>query len=277
MPTKKMSLRYAGTCRSCGVALGARTMALYDPDSMTVTCLQCGSATATDVAEPAGQVIPIDRGTPGASPQREYQRRRAKRETQVEERWGRLASIVKLMSDDPPSTTAWRRGAEGERLLAAHLERSLGESVITLHSRRVPHSRADIDHLVIAPSGVWVVDTKNYQGRVEHRVLGSRRAPDHRLFVSGRDQTALVTGVHGQVEVVRTALAPLGLAVAPIHPALLFIDSDWGLFAKPFAIDGVRVMWAKRLSQAIAEPGPLSADSVQAIARQLSAALPPRS
>jgi hypothetical protein len=259
------------------VALGARTVALYDSDAMNVSCLDCGATRAAVVAEPAAQVLTVDRGVPGAGPQREYMRRRAKRETQIEERWGRLASIVKLMSDDPPSTTAWRKGAEGERLLAAHLEHSLGDSAVTLHSRRVPHSKADIDHLVIAPSGVWIVDTKNYQGRVEHRVLGSRRTPEHRLYVNGRDHTELVTGMDRQVHAVRTALAPLGLMVAPVHPALLFIDSDWGLFGKPFEIHGVKVLWAKRLSQAIAEPGPWDADTVQAVARQLSAALPPKS
>jgi hypothetical protein len=259
-------------------------MALYDSDSMTVSCLECGSATASrrpeaavGSAESVGELIPIDRGTPGAGPQREYQRRRAKREAQVEERWGRLASIVKLMSDDPPSTTAWRKGATGERLLAGHLERSLGDAVVTLHSRRVPHSSADIDHLVVAPSGVWVVDTKNYQGRVEHRDIGTRRNPDQRLYVNGRDHTGLVNGLERQVQAVQTALEPLRLEHAPIHPTLLFVDSDWGLFGKPFKINGVLVLWAKRLSQAISEPGPWDAATVEAVARQLSAALPPKS
>lgn len=273
MPTKKMSLRYAGTCQSCGVALGARTMALYHSESMTISCLECGD-TIVDPAQVVAAPIPIDRGTPGAGPQREYQRRVVKREAQIEERWGRLASIVQLMSDEPQTTTAWKRGADGERRLGAHLDRELGGDAVVLHSRRVPHSSADIDHLVVASSGVWIVDAKNYRGRVERRDLGGRRNPDPRLFVNGRDQTSLIGGMDRQFNAVCGALAPLDLASPPIHRSLVFTDSDWGLFGKPFAIHGVWVLWAKRLCQLIAEPGTWNADTVDTVARHLSAALP---
>jgi Nuclease-related domain len=270
MPTKKMSLRYAGTCRSCGVALGARTMALYHSDSMTISCLECGDTTF----DPAALAPSIDRGTPGAGSQHEYQRRIANREAQIEQRWGRLASIVRLMSDEPQSTAAWKKGADGERRLGAHLERELGGSAILLHSRRVPHSSADIDHIAVAPSGVWIVDAKNHKGKVERRDLGGRRNPDPRLFVNGRDHTSLVSGLSRQLSAVSTALEPLDSASPPIHRVLLFTDSDWGLFGKPFAINGVWVLWAKRLCQLILEPGSLEPDTVDAVVRHLSAALP---
>jgi hypothetical protein len=40
---------------------------------------------------------------------------------------------------------------------------------VVLHDRRIPGRRSNIDHLVIARSGVWVVDTKRYRGKVERR------------------------------------------------------------------------------------------------------------
>lgn len=218
----------------------------------------------------------IEHGVAGAGPQREYARRVAKREAQLDKKWGRLAPVAKFLSNEPQSTTAWRTGAEGERRLAAHLDREVGSTAVILHSRCVPRSSADIDHLVIAPSGVWIVDAKNYSGKVERRDVGSWWVIDHRLFVNNRDRTALVDGMQRQVDAVRSALDPMGLATLPVHPALVFTNSEWGLFAKPFDIRGVRILWAKRLCELIVQPGSVEPTRIDAIARQLSSKLPPK-
>ena len=57
--------------------------------------------------------------------------------------------------------------------------------------------------------------------------------------------------------------------------ALCFVDSEWGLFSKPFHQGGILVTWPKKLSEAIAEPGPLSPTMVFRVADRLAAALPP--
>jgi hypothetical protein len=36
---------------------------------------------------------------------------------------------------------------------------------VLLHDRRIPGTRANIDHLAVTPTGVYVIDTKKYQGR----------------------------------------------------------------------------------------------------------------
>ena len=43
---------------------------------------------------------------------------------------------------------------------------------MVLHDRAVPGGRANIDHIAVVPSGVWVIDTKHYRGRLEQRDLG---------------------------------------------------------------------------------------------------------
>jgi nuclease-like protein len=50
--------------------------------------------------------------------------------------------------------------------------------VRTLQSR-VSTSRANIDHIAIAPSGVWVIDSKRYKGRVSvsRPLLGKPQSP----------------------------------------------------------------------------------------------------
>jgi Nuclease-related domain len=75
-------------------------------------------------------------------------------------RAGGLAGVVLALSEDPSSTRVWERGSVGERKLAAALGIIDRDDVIFLHDRRVPHTRGNIDHIVVAPSGVYVVDAK---------------------------------------------------------------------------------------------------------------------
>ena len=46
------------------------------------------------------------------------------------------------------------------------------KDVWTLHDRRVPGTRGNIDHIVVGPAGVFVIDAKNYQGKIEVRNRG---------------------------------------------------------------------------------------------------------
>ena len=60
----------------------------------------------------------------------------------------------------------WLRGAAGEVATALVLGALPAPKWAVLHDRRVPGSRANLDHLVIGPSGVWVIDTKATRARV---------------------------------------------------------------------------------------------------------------
>jgi hypothetical protein len=80
------------------------------------------------------------------------------------------------------SAELWERGAQGEVEVARALE-SLPEGWFVLHDLAWPgRPRANLDHVVIGPGGVFVVDAKNWSGRIEVRdqVLmqqGRRREP----------------------------------------------------------------------------------------------------
>jgi hypothetical protein len=60
---------------------------------------------------------------------------------------------------------AWRRGAAGERRTAHLLAPLERRGWAVLHDLAIPGSTANIDHLVIGPGGVAVIDTKQYRGR----------------------------------------------------------------------------------------------------------------
>jgi len=66
-----------------------------------------------------------------------------------------------------PDTLAWRRGTAGERRTARLLAPLERRGWAILHDLAIPDSAANIDHLVIGPGGVLVVDSKQYRGRLQ--------------------------------------------------------------------------------------------------------------
>ena len=66
-----------------------------------------------------------------------------------------------------PDASAWRRGAAGERRTARALDPLERHGWAVLHDLAVPGSQANIDHLVIGPGGVFVIDSKQYRGRLQ--------------------------------------------------------------------------------------------------------------
>jgi hypothetical protein len=67
-----------------------------------------------------------------------------------------------------PATVAWRRGAEGERRTARLLVSLERHGFQVFHDLAVPGSAANVDHLVVGPTGVYVIDSKRYRGRLRY-------------------------------------------------------------------------------------------------------------
>lgn len=288
MATKVMALRRADVCSRCASPLVAGTRAEWDTAAKQVTCLPCvGTAEGSSVEPdpPAGsdsvpvpvevvEPAPLDVGDPGRSAREEHARRHARRQEEIEQKWGtgRMGKLAKALSDDPQTTKAWAQGAAGEERVAQVLHERLGDRAVLLHDRKVPGTRGNIDHLAIAASGVWVIDAKRYTGKVEQRDVGGWFRTDLRLYVGGRDRTKVVQGMAWQTEAVTAAL---GLEAVPVRAALSFVGADWPiLFAKPHRIDGVWISWPRKLADLIASEGPLAPDDVDRVARLLAANLP---
>jgi hypothetical protein len=169
--TKVLRLRYPARCARCHNELAPGTEAQWDYEAKTATCLSCighdpesegrTEALVTAASEAAGE---LDRGVAGASAAREWKRRHERREREVRAKWGPLGGIALALSEDPQSTSAWAYGANGEAKLGRLLDPLRDEGMAVLHDRRIPGTRANIDHLVVAPWGVFVIDAKNYKG-----------------------------------------------------------------------------------------------------------------
>lgn len=121
----------------------------------------------------------MDYGVADRSARAEYERRAAKRETAITERWGTgfAAKVVRALSTEPQSSRAWAIGAAGEEKLARELASVPGLQV--LNDRRVRGTKGNLDHIVVAPAGVFVVDAKNHKGMVELRNRGWFLRPDY--------------------------------------------------------------------------------------------------
>jgi len=267
-------LRYAATCIRCQTDLERASEAWWSVATRDVECLVCyrGAHEAPDDARNrAGERAA---STAGASAMREFERRRDRRQEQIRGAHPTIGGLILALSNEPQSTIAWARGAEGERLLGARLDDCADASVIVLHDRRIPGSRANIDHLVVTSGLVFVIDAKRYAGEVRRRRVGSLFRREERLYVGRRDCTNLVAASNKQAHVVGNALVDEHPSIR-VLPVLCFVGGDWGLFSCPFELDGVLVTWPKFLAEVVLKRAGRSADVANVIAARAAERFPP--
>jgi hypothetical protein len=134
-----------------------------------------------------------------------------------------------------PDASAWQRGAAGVRRTARLLDPLARHGWAILHDPAIPGSQANLDHLVIGPGGVFVVDSKRYRGRLQ-------LDPSGRLWHGRYPLAPTLRVVSFEADQAARVLPDPGLAVVPIvavHGARV----PWG----KVVTDGVPVVAARRL------------------------------
>lgn len=160
-------------------------------------------------------------------------------------------------------------------MLAKRLDKLTEHGVLLLHDRRIPATRANIDHIAVGPGGVYVIDAKRYKGRPHMSTEGSILQPRvEKLMVGSRDCTKLVQSMHKQTSVETIALTTAGITDVPVHGMLCFVQADWPAFGGSFTIDGVTVLWPRKASEMIAAGKGLAPERVLAVHRELARRLP---
>ena len=115
-------------------------------------------------------------------------------------------------------------------------------------------------HVFVAQTGVGVVDAKACKGKLVRREVGPLWRRDNEVFVGGRNQTKLATGVQRQVNAVIAALRPDStLHRIDIHGALCLLDAELALLDFPFQIGNT---WVRLKSR------PVSRETMARIARR---------
>lgn len=182
-----------------------------------------------------------------------------------------MLDLILLMSalfTTPNSITAWQIGAAGEMRTGRLLETLEADGFRILHDRKIPGARsANIDHIVIGPPGIYVVETKSYKGSLQIR--------GNEVFVAGRRKNGWIDEVNREAAAVRTALADELLAHGwTVAPIICVHRADLPWFRSE--VQGVRIVSGNDLVKRLRKADPvLSAADVERLAGLASARLRP--
>jgi hypothetical protein len=130
----------------------------------------------------------------------------------------------------------WQRGAQGERRTARLLDRLTRDGYVVFHDLAVPDSPANVDHLVIGPTGVFIIDSKQWTGSVHQGVDGLAWHNRYRL-----DRT--LATIRWEAETVGRLLGSSAVALLCVHGAHI---QGGGVEAQ-----GVAIVPASRLRDAL--------------------------
>ena len=161
----------------------------------------------------------------------------------------------------PGHVRAWRIGAEGEEAVGRILDALTSDGYRVLHDRRRPGGRENIDHVVIGPPGVLVVETKHYRGEV--------RTMRGELVINGRRKTEFIDQVQRQ----RTAVAA-ALDLPAVFGMICVVGGDFPLFGS-VTVGGIDVVPIGKLTKRLrAMPTVLTSEDVDRLATTAAQRLP---
>lgn len=185
----------------------------------------------------------MEHGDPGAAA-----RRKAEELASAAERLERKAANARKMSND------FATGAEGEEQVARALAPLAAEGWFVLHDRVNP-AGGNIDHIVVGPGAVIVLDAKAWKGELSVR--------DDRLYNGGWSQAKALSALSAQ----RDAVAAHVHEDGPVDRALV-MTAQPGF--EPQVVDGAVVLGVDHLLDAVrASRTSFSAEQVDAITARL--------
>jgi hypothetical protein len=165
------------------------------------------------------------------------------------------ANVARAFWGRRQSTEAWGIGARGEEATGRLLD-ELPSTYEVVHDVLMPGSRANIDHVVVGPTGVFTIETKSYQGGVT--IKGGK------VRSSGRDRSAVVDQATAQAVAIAERT---GQEVRPIVVVHGGVEVGW--FGSP-VVGGVRFCSPGRLLTRIASgDAQLTGDQVGSIVARL--------
>ena len=284
-----LHLKRANNCIVCGMRIEIGQNAFWSPSRHSIKCLSHDETYISPISDvsgaqsfdpPNGAQSPLNAGTPGGSAKAQADRRVKQRQDRVNERFPRAGKYLLRIFPEPQSTKAWQAGAKGEIGAGLELEKLAplyGFKVI--HDRLIPGSKANIDHIAITRSGIFVIDAKNYSGKI--RIVdqaGFLETPNPILYVGGRNCTHLVTKMHYQVDIVQRVLRNRSIEM-PVTGVLAFYRGDWELLSSIFpqeVIQGVLVN-NKGIEKILNRDGDFSLEEIDHVTKTLASKLKPAS
>ena len=168
---------------------------------------------------------------------------------------------------------AWAAGAVGEERTAVQLARLGPSEAIVLHDRLLDPTRPwNLDHVVVALSGAFFVDAKNWRGHINvyrgslwrHWTAGPKAGRQHASMDSELDKVREMTVI---------ATRRLGW---PMHGVIALAGSNSTDFEGPALVRGVTVVAVKDLPRWLrAGPQKIRAEDLPVLARAAERTFPP--
>ena len=150
-----------------------------------------------------------------------------------------------------PGVGIWQRQAAMQRRTAGMLGPLADEGYLVLHDVTLPGWLESLEHLVVGPTGVWVVGSG--QGR--------RRLPG---------EAGMLRGLRWQTEAIAEVLD--GWASVPVR-SLLCVHGRWS--SGPQSFQGSQVVVPRQLAQVVRSRSPVAPDEVERAAARLLEVLRP--
>ena len=77
--------------------------------------------------------------------------------------WASYRIAIKKMGEIENAKISFRKGATGEAIVG-HILDNFPDDYVVIHGLTTPHG--DLDHVVVGPTGVYIIDAKNWKGVV---------------------------------------------------------------------------------------------------------------
>lgn len=190
-----------------------------------------------------------------------------------------LGRFLHLFSSEPSTTMLWHNKGKGEKMVGAVLHKATAKGAIVLHDRGLGTANLNIDHVVIAPSGIHVIETcyRLTPGHVSMKrapSLSLGRGPLH-LVIGGDDATELVSHAELMTEAVRRCLGDSRWHSLSQTTHLCVIGGKFDFMTSQFPIGNVWIETVRALRRAVTRKGSLTQPEIVDIARHLSTLFPP--
>lgn len=245
---REITVRRVGSCSTCGEVIPIGSKALWNQTERTLVCLSHSGAEAPKLEMELGAT---DRGKAGGSALAMHQKFQDRDETKTKRdqevfriSHPFLSRYIIPKARTSHQTQVWGKGAEGEVEVGRILDDlAIKYGFVAIHDRQMPRSKANIDHMAVTSTGIFIVDAKNYQGKIEVRGrLDQMVGGSSQLWIGGRNKTKLVDDVNKQILAVENVLEKVGLNF-PVFGALAFYKAKWDLpgFLRASSVNGILI------------------------------------
>jgi hypothetical protein len=271
--SRLVRLRYSGHCFICAKELGRGTNAWWHDGRRFVICEGCQELEAVVGKTPPDLRFPSGYAHDWA--QRERQQRVRAEEEKVMAAYAALGDEVWDICRERPAAAIWPDGSTGPRIVGRMLDALVPRGIVVLHDVQLRAERRHIDHVVVAPSGIHIIQSEQFiDTKIEvrrSRLLGRR---EKQLLIGGRDCTSLVEDMRQQVRKIDQLTGSVdAMTGTEITPVLCFVHADWGWPRRRLAFGEIEILWPKVLLRVLNRPGSLGHAQIEELGGRLASRL----